>query len=223
MCRQFETLFDIGKMGESLNPPKLKRRTAQRIVAKRKGPWFSFKCSASGLLCAEASGFIDTYLAKTVIVRLVRRDIVAQAVSGVRAAQTGAWHSHNKPSQEPVYDANRIADSVRRLSFGVEQLRHYAEATGRPQAVLAYEDITTSDLAAAKAAGDFLGLPKRPWDDDSELLRPVEKVGDAINDEWKERFIKGMDVSVGNLVEDYTTALELGPVFIYGIPLGANV
>jgi len=208
LCRQLETLFALGQMGENLNPPKLKKRTAQEVVDALKGPWFALKCSATGLLCAEATGFIDAYLHKTAFVRLVRRDIIAQAVSHARASQTGQWHSHNKPSQEPVYDANRIADSVRSLSFWVEQLRHYAEGTGRPHTLLVYEDIAAG-LSAARAAGDLLGLPKRPEDDD-ELFRPIEKMGDAINDEWTDRFVREMDSSVGKVVEGYMAAIELG-------------
>jgi LPS sulfotransferase NodH len=210
LCRQLETAFVLGEMGEDLNPKNFKKRSAQAIVAARGQPWFAYKCSPTGLICAELSGFAEAYLHKTVYIRLLRRDIIAQAVSRAKASQTGQWHSHNKPTQEPVYDAQRIATSVRTLVVGVEQLRAYAESTGRPHAIIIYEDIAAGGVAAVKAAGDRLGLPQRDLGSDGELLRPVEKMGDEVNDEWKERFLKEMSVSVGRIVEDYTTSVERG-------------
>jgi len=137
-------------------------------------------------------------------------DIIAQAVSRARATQTGQWHSHNKPSQDPVYEADGIAISVRSIAIQVEQMRRFAEVTGRPHTQLLYEDIAKNGLSAAQAAGDILGAPRRKSQDDSELLRPIEKMGDAINDEWKERFLKEMDASVREVVEAYIAAIDHG-------------
>lgn len=210
LCRQLETVYELGTMGELLNPEKLKRRSAQQIVAARQEPWFAFKCSLPGVVCAEWSGFLDAYLRKTVFVRLVRKDIIAQCVSHAKAVQTGQWHSHKERSREPVYDAKALAASITRLAVGVEQLRHYAESTGRPHHLLVYEDVAAGGLSAVKSVGDTLGLPLRKGFGDEELLRPIERMGDAVNDEWKSRFLKEMSPSVGRVVDDYVASIEGG-------------
>jgi LPS sulfotransferase NodH len=213
LCRQFETLYKIGLMGEALNWSKLKHAPAssvRKVVAARNEPWFAFKTSMSNMLALELTGFVDAYYDRTVFVTLIRRDIVAQAVSRAKAAQTGQWHVNRKPPGNAVYDADMIADAVRSIALHVEQMKSYAEGAGRPHARLFYEDIATSGLSAVKAVGDDLGLPRRTLNEHSELLRPIEKMGDEINDEWRERFLKEMNASIGEIVEDYVTAVDLG-------------
>ena len=210
LCRQLETLYEVGQMGEKLNPPKVKKRSAQEIVGSRAEPWFAYKCAVAGIVSAEWSGLVDAYLDKTVFVRLVRRDILSQAVSYAKASQTGQWHSHRKPPGDPVYDAEKITDCIRVIAVGVEQLRRYAEVTGRPETVLVYEDIATLGLAAAKKVGDVLGLPLRKLDNLSELLRPIEKMGDSMNDEWKDRYLKTLTPTVGAIIDEYVASIDHG-------------
>ncbi len=209
LCRQLETLFEVGEMGEKLNLAKLKKRSAQTAIAARKEAWFSFKCGVPALIGAELLGFFDAYLHKTVFVHLVRRDIVAQAVSRAKAAQTGQWHADRKTPGNPVYDAARIAASVMSIAAQLEQMKLYVESIGRPHTRVLYEDIATNGLSAAKTAGELLGLPKRELENEGELLRPVEKMGDAVNDAWKERFLDDIDASTARIVEDYIAAVDL--------------
>jgi LPS sulfotransferase NodH len=210
LCRQLETLFDVGQVGERLNFVKIKRRSPQAIVRAREDAWFGLKCAVRGLITAELSGFFEAYLDKAVFVRLARRDLVAQAVSHVKATQTGQWHAHRKPPGSPVYDAAKIADAVKVLAIGVEQMRQYAESTGRPHTLLLYEDISTLGLSAVKPLGERLGLPERVLNGEDALLRPIEKMGDAVNDEWKERFLREMSPSISRILEDYEAALDDG-------------
>ncbi len=222
LCRQMETLFDIGQMGERFGPPKLKKLSAQAIVSEqlaaqaidleRMKPWFAFKGGTSALGRLELIGFFDAYIDRTVFVRLIRRDIVAQAVSQAKAGQTGQWHVNNKAKSpvSPIYDLGMIAAGVKGIALQVERMRRYVESAGRPHTRLFYEDIAANGLCAAKAAGDVLGLPPREVGDDCELLRPIEKQGDEVNDEWRERFLKEMTAAVGGIIEDYVTAIDLG-------------
>jgi LPS sulfotransferase NodH len=209
LCRQFETLFEVGKMGETLNLARLRERSAREIVSSRLEPWFSFKCAVPALVRVEHLGFFDAYLERTAFVHLIRRDIVSQAVSYSKAEQTGQWHAHRKPPGNPVYDAREIAASIRSIAVEVDQMRRYARGTGRPHTQLLYEEIAEG-VAAAKAAGDLLGLPVRKSDSDGELLRPIEKMGDEVNEEWVERFLREMNASVGRIVEEYVAAVDLG-------------
>jgi LPS sulfotransferase NodH len=208
LCRQLETLFEVGEMGEKLNFAKLKKRSAQTAVGARKEGWFGFKCGVAPLIGAELLGFFDAYLPQTVFVHLVRRDIVAQAVSYAKASQTGQWHAEMKPPGDATYDAGRIATALRSIAVQRDQLRRYVESTARPHIGLLYEDVANGGLTAARAAGEFLGLPRRRQENDGNLLRPVEKMSDAVNDEWKERFFQDIDPSLARLVDDYATAVD---------------
>lgn len=49
------------------------------------------------MIAAELCGFFDAYLRETSFIPLLRRDIVAQAVSCVKAKRTGQYHSTQKP------------------------------------------------------------------------------------------------------------------------------
>jgi LPS sulfotransferase NodH len=209
LCRQLETLFEVGEMGEKLNFAKLKKRSAQTAIAARKEAWFSFKCGVAPLIGAELLGFFDAYLHETVFVHLVRRDIVAQAVSRAKAAQTGQWHADRTPAGNPVYDAGRIAASVRSIAVQTDLMARYVEGAGRPHTRVLYEDIATNGLSAAKTAGERLGLPRRELETGGALLRPVEKMGDAVNDAWKARFLDDIDASTARIVEDYVAAVDL--------------
>jgi hypothetical protein len=88
-------------------------------------------------------------------------------------------------------------------------MRHYVEITGRPHTMLVYEDRVSQGIGAVKAIGDVLQLPgRRLADDVGELRRPIEKMGDAVNDEWKERFLKEMSASVGAIIDDYVASVD---------------
>jgi trehalose 2-sulfotransferase len=96
---------------------------------------------------------------KPLYVHLSRQDKVAQAVSLLKAKQSGLWHraadgterERLAPSAPLVYDADRLAGLVKELEtedaawsgwfsrFGIEPLRlTYEELAGAPQAVLAH-------------------------------------------------------------------------------------
>jgi LPS sulfotransferase NodH len=207
LTRELEIAYDIGHVGESLNPPKLQKRPAQRIVDKLGSSWFAFKAGLPGVISAESCGLLDAYRSRTSFIRLVRRDILAQAVSTAKAVQTRAWHARNAPVREPEYDGALISKSINRIARGVEQLRQYAQSTGRPCLTLVYEDFADGDLTAALAVGDALGLPRRLSPADF-APRPVERVGDAVNEAWISRFAEDMTPAVRNRVKHYVASIE---------------
>lgn len=202
LCRELEGAFQIGQMGEVLNPAKLRNRSAQQIVAARRDSWFAFKAGVPGVVAAESCGFFDAYIRQTSFIRLVRKDIVAQAVSLAKGSQTQQWKAYNSPTRAPVYDRDMIAHGVTNIARGVETLGRFAEASGRPSLILAYEDFSSGDLSPALAAGDALGVPRREADAEA-VYRPVERMGDAVNEEWRARFLEEMDSSTRDRIERY--------------------
>jgi LPS sulfotransferase NodH len=207
LTRELEIAFDVGKMGETLNPPKVKKRPLQKAIPKLKGEWFSAKAGVPGVVSGELCGFFDRYIHKTSFIRLIRKDIVAQAVSTAKAVQTRAWHEINTPVAEARYDGAIIADAIVKIERNVAQLRQYAHLTGRPCLPLIYEDFANGDLTPALKAGDALGAPRHK-SEEGVVPRPVQRVGDATNEAWIARFTDEMDSNVRDCISRYVAAIE---------------
>ena len=206
LARELECVFDIGRMREALNPAQVRGRAAAEIVAERQNAWFAFKAGVLGVIAGELYGFFNAYLEKTAFILLARRDIVAQAISLEKAMQTGQWHSTGAPPRAAVYDHVKIANSVRNIAVGVEQLRAYAIRSGRPWRTLIYEDFAESDLNPALAACEALGAPRR---EAGSKIRPrrVERLGDGTNEAWGARFHADMNPATRGWIERYRAAL----------------
>jgi LPS sulfotransferase NodH len=207
LTRELEIAFEVGKMGETLNPPKVKKRPLQKSIPRLKGAWFSAKAGVPGVVSGELCGFFDHYIDKTSFIRLLRKDIVAQAVSTAKAVQTRAWHTINTPVAEAQYDGAIIADAIVKIERNVAQLRHYANLTGRPCLPLVYEDFAYGDLTPALKVGDALGVPRHK-SDEGVVPRPVQRVGDATNEAWIARFSEEMDTQVRDCIARYVDAID---------------
>jgi len=207
LARELECAFEIGRLRESLNPPLIRNRAAAQVVESRQDPWFSFKAGGNGVIAAELCGFFDAYLRETSFILLMRRDIVAQAVSRVKAKQTEQWHSTQLSKRVAVYNGAKIAQGVKLIADGVERLRLYAEQSGRPWRSLVYEDFEHGDFTLAMAACDALGVPRRSADS-AIRASPVERIGDAINEAWAERFRQEAKPAMLDRVERYVAQVN---------------
>lgn len=207
LARELECAFDIGRLRESLNPNRVANQGAARVVAGRRDAWFSFKAGGTSVIAAELCGFFDAYLASTSFLLLVRRDIVAQAVSRVKAKQTMQWHSTQNAKIEPVYDGAKIAQSVLIIADGVERLRSYAEASGRPSRRVVYEDFRHGDFSAVMEACDDLGVP-RLGPESRIRPQPVERIGDAINAAWAARFVEEAQATTRIRIDGYLARID---------------
>jgi len=125
------------------------------------------------------------------VVHLVRRDVVRQAVSWMRASQDGVWVVSDdepaSPTGEPEYDASFIAGLVGLLEAGERGWHElYGELGVEPYEVV-YEDLVTADgyETAIRGVLRHLGV------DDSVAIPPqrTTRQADALNDEWAERFL----------------------------------
>ncbi len=207
LVRELEYAFDVGRMGESLNPAIVADQPVADIVRRREGRWFAFKAGLQGVVAGEFYGFFDAYMETTSFLQLVRRDIVAQAVSFAKATQTQQWHLEDQVSRTPTYDGPAIAKAVKKIVNGTDQLRMYAERTGRPCLTLIYEDFEAGDFASAFAACDRLGVPRR----DSQTMvehRAVERMSDDVNESWRARFSREMDCSMRDRIAHYVHSIE---------------
>lgn len=207
LTRELEVAFDIGRMGETLNPRQVRGRTVPRIVEPRRDRWFAFKGGPPGVIVGELTGFFEAYMDRTSFIRVVRHDIVAQAISLTKAMQTRQWHDHNPAVRPAFYDRAALAKAVRKIAKASEQLRKYAGRSGRPCKTVAYEDISGGELTAALAAGDALGVP-RLSSKDALPSRPVERVRDPTGAEWRARFLAEMDPITAKRIEKYAESIR---------------
>ncbi len=207
LSTELEQHYDIGRMGEHMNKAHLigdgrMQRKARRIA----GSWFSFKAGIQGIITAEASGFTLVNLDRMHFLRLVRRDIVAQTISRVKALQTQQWHTHVERIAEPAYNLAELEIGVEKIAAGVDLLRQYAERTGRPSHQVVYEDLLEGSLAAAFSACDALGVPKRI--EDIDRVRSVERMPRDVADEWRQRFLDEAGPKTLECIERYQQSLE---------------
>lgn len=206
LCQELASRYRIGDMGESLNPHMVQGIAAANIVRAHADNWFSFKLGLPGVISAELTGVVSQYIARTHFLFLLRRDVVAQAVSLVKARQRGQWLSTHRPTgSTPSYDAGEIAAAIRIIVRALGHLRSYLELTERPWRRLVYEDFERGDYASALTACDEFGVPRRPPGELS--ARPaLEKMSDGVNEDWMVRFREEMDSPIRDCIANYAAA-----------------
>jgi LPS sulfotransferase NodH len=222
LCREIEKRYKFKAINESLNWPRIvKLKTAEDLptfadavaaIVKREGRtgWFGFKAANQGLIVAETAGLLDAYLEATRFLLLLRRDLVSQAVSLVKAEQTFIWHSNQvgtRRAHAAVYSYPDIARAVRLIVAGLDSLGRYVEAAHRPCRRLFYEDFATGDFDAVEVSCDALGLRRRTKVK-MRNHRAVEKIGDDVNDAWARRFNAEVDVEIAEILATYAALCE---------------
>jgi LPS sulfotransferase NodH len=136
---------------------------------------------------------LQSVFGKTLIIHLTRENKLEQAISYVKATQTGLWHAAPDGTElerlsapkKPAYDAQAIAkqlsefrtmDNEWRSWFATEQIKPlsvtYEELSSAPQATLA--------RILKRLCLDYVPSSKNGL--------PVAKLADATNQEWFDRF-----------------------------------
>lgn len=218
LAMELERRFDIGPIREALNPPQITNFAARRGLsspeAALKGAvrerasasgWFGFKAGARAMALGERLGLIDRYWSRTTFILLLRKDVIAQAVSIARAKLSGQYHSTQAPSR-PVgssdYSYELIDQSLNSIWRGVNLLAEYHRNAGSEFRSLFYEDFAGGDFESVVEAVAARGVPLRP----SALPQPrkeMTKLGDGINLEWAQRFRSEASPKVERVLEQY--------------------
>lgn len=129
------------------------------------------------------------------LIRLVRRDVLRQAISWVRARQTGIWsrrrddndramHAATVRDSTPAlahYNASLLRDAIERISRQNHLWDDLAAQWNVPVLVVAYEDMIADYAAAVAAVLHFLALPARNIVDRPPAL---VRQADATSEEW---------------------------------------
>ena len=136
---------------------------------------------------------IQAVFGRTLYVHLTRQHKLDQAISYVKALQTGLWHKapdgqelerHFAP-EEPVYDAKAIQRHLTDLSAMDESwIAWFAKEELNPLRI-SYEDLSDDPLVVAGGLLKCLGLNEELA---NNLKLPVAKLADATNRQWAQRF-----------------------------------
>ncbi len=135
----------------------------------------------------------EAVFGKTLFIHLTRADKVAQAVSFVKASQTGLWHKapdgteleRLAPPGEPVYDAEQIRVQVDRMTQFDDAWAGWFAAERIDPLRITYSELTR---CPQKTTGDILEKLGRDAAQARSLEVPVARLSDGLNAAWIERF-----------------------------------
>lgn len=118
---------------------------------------------------------------------LQRGDTLAQAVSWVRAEQTGHWQHGDSvaPGHEPRFDAEQIRERIRVIDEHDAAWRQWLAAFDLEPFPVRYEDLAADPDGVTRGVLDFLGLPiPTP----SAIAPRQHRQADEINHDWMIRY-----------------------------------
>jgi trehalose 2-sulfotransferase len=133
------------------------------------------------------AAFLDSFAH----VHITRRDVLAQAISYVRAQQTDQWISRMPASgRTPVYDTDRIR---RRLIEVVRQNAswdHLFHSFGVRRLAVEYEELAADPAKIVRDIAAFVGVTLDP-----NAAAPTPRTArqrDEVSDTWRARFVEEM-------------------------------
>jgi LPS sulfotransferase NodH len=130
---------------------------------------------------------------KTLFVHLTRPDKVEQAVSYVRAQQSGLWHvapdgtelERLAPHREPAYDGAEIRASVEIMTAYDREWEQWFAAEGVEPVRLTYDALAADPLGTLRQVLERLG---QDIDAARGIGPSVRKLADGISHDWVTRF-----------------------------------
>jgi len=118
----------------------------------------------------------------TKLILLERTDKKAQAISLVRAVQTGQWRSGQTAAKSPQYNFGALAQAYFHICRGYEFWRSYLALQNFPHQCFTYEELCQNPepFLAAAAAHFEVPLPK------GESAHEIQR--DQLSDDWRAHF-----------------------------------
>lgn len=126
-------------------------------------------------------------------IHLSREDMVAQAISLIKAEQTGLWHiapdgteiERVAPPKEPHYDYQRIRREVMQLESWNAAWHAWFDAQGIEPLRVNYRSLSANPAATLISICEALGVQAPQAQD---IQPSVAKLSDAISSDWQQRF-----------------------------------
>lgn len=136
---------------------------------------------------------LTTVFGRARLIYLSRTDVLAQAVSYVRASQTGLWHRNADgselerlaPPREPIYDRVAIATELAALTAQNDAWREWFEVEQVTPLTLTYEQLAQNPIGVLGHILDDLGFDPAVC---STVATPTARLSDRTNRAWIARF-----------------------------------
>lgn len=136
---------------------------------------------------------INAAFGNTLFIHLTRQSKLDQAISYVRAKQSGLWHmapdgteiERLSEPKDPVYDAAAISSQLELLEQMETDWQTWFRAESIKPLCVTYDELSAAPYATLVRVLDALGLEHGG---NAEIMPPTAKLADAINREWAERF-----------------------------------
>jgi len=119
---------------------------------------------------------------ETRLILLKREDRKAQAISLVRAIQTGQWHAAQPARKTPEYNFGAVAQAYFHINRGYDFWQSYLALQGFSYLNFGYEDMANAPTPYLEAVSQHFGEPL------PHNRSPLEIQSDALSKEWRERF-----------------------------------
>lgn len=147
---------------------------------------FFTKGSLDQLAWMKRCGVIGIAVPTYHYLRVVRRDLIAQAVSLLIAQQTGQWTTIHAPSADrPSYDHQSIADAVAYLAKTAAEIDIYFSILDINPTCFVYEDILADLAQIGQKLQGLTGLNALPR---GPRTLDVQKQSQSVNEQWAQRF-----------------------------------
>jgi LPS sulfotransferase NodH len=134
-------------------------------------------------------GLLGAAFGRTRFVYLRRGDVVAQAVSLLRAEQTGVWfetaRERQEPEGEPGFDFGQVRERVRLIEDHNAAWGEWFASAGIGPCLVQYEDLDADPVRVAHSVLGFLGLDLPAG---SEIAVRHKRLADEVNARWIEDY-----------------------------------
>jgi LPS sulfotransferase NodH len=199
LCQLMGATGRLGRPSEYLNTYWMRRFipdfpddvAAQMAIAHRVGTTAN-RCFAMKTHPAHIDrlllGFsVTSAFPDPVLVRLHRRDLVAQAVSLYRARYSNQYHAYVAAERDIEFDGEAIRQMLIELARVKGRWDVYFARNGIEPLTVAYEDLAADPYPLireiARRAGESIDPP------DLDLASPLRVQQDGISAAWKQRFL----------------------------------
>ena len=137
---------------------------------------------------------LTRHFGDVVVIKLLRKDKLRQAISLTKAQQTGKWGVLKEQTAEPFYDRDAlVANLVRIVEDEAMWERELQASDLEPSITIDYEDIPPRRDELLLEIADLLGLPNGGEivaNRDREDIK-LQRQSDDLTEQWYDRFIGG--------------------------------
>jgi trehalose 2-sulfotransferase len=169
---------------------------------RQQGDSFPFLFEKLAVLCPDATTDVARFekiFGATLFIHLTRPDKVEQAVSYLKAEQTGLWHvapdgtelERVAPHREPVYDEDSLRACVAMLTEYDRVWNAWFLREGITPFRISYDNLAADPIETLRGALDALGLDRAAA---NGVTPGVKKLADHVNQDWVMRFRAAQDL-----------------------------